>query len=91
MAVLRIRIRSDPDLFLVGSGSGRLGPDPDPDPVPDPDSGLNKLQYLNIFVMCRSHKYYKHHCCLTFWFMKKLFGAYFHQKNFGKKVCRKFI
>jgi hypothetical protein len=85
LAVLRIRIRT----FLVGSesGSGRRGPDP------DQVAGLNKLHYLNFFGMCRSQKYFKHHCCLTFWFMKipVLFGAYFHQKNFGKKVCRKFI
>jgi hypothetical protein len=73
--VLRIRT------FLVGSG--RLGPDPDP--------GLNKLPYLNFFNMFKSQKYFKHLCCLTFWFMKILFRAHFHRKNFQKKVSRKFI
>jgi hypothetical protein len=61
--------------FLVGSG--RLGPDPD----------LNKLHYLNFFGICRSHKYFKHHCCLTFWFMKILCGAYFIKKISGKKFA----
>jgi hypothetical protein len=74
---------SDPDLFgrirTSGTGSRHLGPDPDP--------GLNKLHYLNFFGMYKSHKYFKHHCCLTFWFMKILFVAYFHQKILGKKFA----
>jgi hypothetical protein len=66
--------------FLVGSG--RLGPDPDP--------GLNKWLYINFFGVCNSHNYLRNLCCLTFWSMKILFWAYFYQKNFQKKVGRKF-
>jgi hypothetical protein len=62
LSVLRIRIRSDPDLF------GRIRiryihtyisvTDPDPDPVgsgpfwSDPDQGLNKGPYINFFRVC---------------------------------------
>jgi hypothetical protein len=41
--------------------------------------------------MCKSHKYFRHLCCLTFRFMNILFRAYFQQKNFKKKVCQKFL
>jgi hypothetical protein len=78
------RIRSYPDLFGrirtsgTGSGSGSR-------------SGSGSWPYivnsnLNFFGMCKSHKYFRSLCCLTFWFMKLLFRAYFHQKNFWKKV-----
>jgi hypothetical protein len=73
----------------------------DPDPVgsgpfwsdqePDPDPGPNKWPYLNFFSMFKSQRYFRNLCCLTFWFMKILFRAYFHQKNCLKKVGRKFI
>jgi hypothetical protein len=51
--------------------------DPGPDPVgsehlglnPNPDPGLNKLLYLNLFGVCKSHKTLRNTCCLTFWFM----------------------
>jgi hypothetical protein len=39
--------------------------------------------------MCNSHKYFRNLCCLTFWSIKIPFRAYFHQKNFQKKVGRK--
>jgi hypothetical protein len=71
--------------FLVGSG--RLGPYPDP----DPDPGLNKWPYINFFGVCKSHKYLRITCCLTFWFMNILFKAFFGLKKFLKKFARKFI
>jgi hypothetical protein len=63
--------------FLVGSGSGsgRLGPDP----------GLNKWLCINFFGVCKSHKYLRNLCFKTFWSMKILFRAYFHQKKFSEK------
>jgi hypothetical protein len=43
--MLRIRIRSDLDLFCVGSGSRDLGPDPDP--------GLNAVNDpISTFLVC---------------------------------------
>jgi hypothetical protein len=69
--------------FLVGSGSGRLGPDPDPDP------GLNKWPLINFFGVCKSHRYFRITCCLTFWFMNILFKAYFGQKNFWRSLSEK--
>jgi hypothetical protein len=49
---IRIRIRSDPDLFgrirTSGTGSGRLGLDPDPGPY--------KLPYLNHLVCVKAIK-----------------------------------
>jgi hypothetical protein len=63
-----------------GSGSGRLRPDLDPDPGP------NKWPYVNFIGMCKSHKYLRNLCCLTFWFMKI---AYFHQNKFPEKSLSK--
>jgi hypothetical protein len=78
LPVLRIRT------FLVRSGSGRLGQDPDP--------GLNKCSYNNIFGVCENYKKkIRNLCCLTFWFRKKNFWAYFCQKNFYKKLSWKYL
>jgi hypothetical protein len=68
--VLRLRIRT----FLVGSGYGRPGPDPDP--------GLNKSPNFNYFGVCKSCKYFRNLCSLSFWIMSFLFRPYFRQKNF---------
>jgi hypothetical protein len=70
----------------------------DPDPVwsgpfwSDPDPGLNKWLDISFFGVFKSHQYLRNQCCLTFWFMKVLFRAYFHQKKiFQTKVGRKFF
>jgi hypothetical protein len=73
---IRIRIRSDPDLF------GRIR--------------IRILALINnpistFFMCCKSHKYFRFTCCLTFWFMNILFNAYFGPKKILKKFVRKFI
>jgi hypothetical protein len=72
-AVLRIRIRSDPDLF------GRIR--------------IRILALINdpisTCLVCKSHKYSRITCCLSFWFMNILFKAYFGQKNLSEEVCQK--
>jgi hypothetical protein len=72
--------------FLVGSGSGRW------DRIRiQIRTGLNKWLGVNFFGVFKSHKYLWNKCCLTFWFMKILFKAYFHPKNFQKRVGWKFF
>jgi hypothetical protein len=41
------------------------------------------------FGVCKSHKFFKITCCLTFWFMNILFIAYFGQKKIFEEVCPK--
>jgi hypothetical protein len=53
---------------------------------PDPDPGHNKSPYLNFFGVCKSHKTLRNPCRLTFLFINILFRAYFHKKNFKKKL-----
>jgi hypothetical protein len=44
------------------------------------DPCLNKHPYRNFFGVCKSHKYFRNHCCLTFWIMNILFKAFSSRK-----------
>jgi hypothetical protein len=61
-------------LCLLHVGSGPFWLDPDP--------GLNKRPYVNVFGMCKRHKYFRNRCCLTFYFMNILFKSIFSSKKF---------
>jgi hypothetical protein len=63
--------------MLYGSGAS-----PDPDPEPDVWDRIririiviahNKWPYINFFVMCKSHKYFRNPFFLTFWVMTILY------------------
>jgi hypothetical protein len=41
----------------------------------------------DLFGVCKSHKYLRNLCFLTFWVMAILFRAYFRQKNFRRNLA----
>jgi hypothetical protein len=59
------------DSLTNDNANGRLGPDPYP--------GLNEWLYINCFGVCKSHKYFRNLCFITFWVII-LFRAHFLQK-----------
>jgi hypothetical protein len=71
-------------------GSGPFWSDPDPGAdVWDLDPGLNKWPYINFFGVCKSHKYFRNSCFLTFWFMTTPLRVYFCQKKFSEEIWPK--
>jgi hypothetical protein len=55
------------------------------------DLVLNNWFCIDFFGVCKSHKYLRNLCYLTFWFMNILFRAYFCKKKFSEETWAKFI
>jgi hypothetical protein len=52
---------------------------------------VHNWAFMNFFGVCKSIKYLRNLCCLTFWFINILFRACLCQNNFQKKLGRNFI